>query len=1524
MLKAGKTKIAVISLIVLAVIATSVFAVGVFAATHTSSAELEPEWSTPSVTNDYDVEITNDGPDTVDEVRVYRNMDYTNFTCEEKTGWWLSFIEPKQACHYVAINSNYHILNGTSDIFEFSATAPSEDPEECELEWKFETRDVDEMWKTIYDTTSIDSKAPVTTKVYGKPSYPLNINDPASYPHYIATNTPITLTAVDMSEDCGIGVDYIMWRNVIVNDFYCETEHSGCSTARIEDGGWNNVSGDEVVILKEEESCHLLEFYAVDKLGNEENISRQCVFVDDTPPVGTKEVGEPKIAEGGFEEFDENDLVKDETYPGPNTVVTKTWDCAKVIWDIELEDLSYEYGHTEFGLVIGFSNDQAEFQVGTGQMFGAGSPPIYQECDGGPDPTYGCWAGGSGPTNDLPPGIVVSNPGGSGEPGYGDRVFHVEIPMQYLNSGDFYWGVSTAANWREGYGFTRYPEEWVRWSSTGIYTDAGLGDCWVRDHVTPITLTCEDQLPHPSGNEQVCYKISYDLDPFDLTSQYCEDSMEEGWCCGSSEEVIIFEEDSLHDLEYFCRDAVNKTSEIDLEWFRVDSLPPIITKTMIGTDHLGYRDGILNPDACPPKPGHNDECYVRDANQNGVRIDVMDDQTYPECAVDNVQCTYELLWTQPTGEPIIVDSGQFGEEGADIIFTEDSTHTLIVNCADALGNQMIEDVEIFKVDSVPPTTIKTFNPDAHVVEGIEWIDTVHDVVLNATDEKVGVEETWYMNLLAEDAVEELQLKVDSERPCEERNYCELVLTKIKNNPDHPYFEGKWQLYEGPFKKPEESCHILVYNSVDKLGNEEELNVNCFFVDKTPPVTTKTYEPDAYVDPASGLEYIDTAHEIILESEDVGPHPSGVAETQYRVSGSLGDSFCEPANCANWMTALRPKMGPWQTYTAPFGIDEESCHVIEYRSIDNVNKTEDIKWQCVYVDKTAPTITKTYNGLQFPNPIESNTPYPHYINSQTTVGISVDDTGPHKSGIKELEYRVTLVADAACEDELRCEEINLGENSWTPYDGAFNILEDSCHIIEIRAEDNVGKDSYHRQCVFVDNQAPEVIKEITGPQMDAETPVHKYLTNDSTITLTCTDQLPHPVGGEILNWDMYWKYDDCDVDGNWGDPIASGSEGTGYKEFTDLEDSCHKFVYWCEDALGNEQTENIEIDIVDNQAPTPIKVVGEPKTEWDGLDAHFYELDVFCLTEGNCWKVTLDTPISMNCTDPEPHPVDHERICFKVELDGDDATQVYCGEYGGTMEEGYCCLDQTIENFKFLESSEHNLEFYCEDALENRGPAHDEKFKVGGKDFEIQLNKKWNLISTPVVLLNENIEEVFEDIEEDIESVWAYDPLEELCDSEDGWCVYSPGEAPSNLLNTMQPGWGYWVLALDDTTLVIGGSLLAPGRTPPSRNLVPGWNLIGYYGMDHQEGYYGPDGNGKTAYAALYSLTSGEFGLAKWSSLYGYWSLNGVHEFEGYSVWDDLDPGAGYWISMKDNQQQYIYSPSTVCDDGGFLGCWLPF
>jgi len=185
-----------------------------------------------------------------------------------------------------------------------------------------------------------------------------------------------------------------------------------------------------------------------------------------------------------YQPFAKEILTLDENSGSPTVTVTRTVEGDKMIWDIELEDQETAdqfcaYGHTEFGLVIGDTNNQAKFQVGTGQMFGAGSLPIYQECDGGPNPTYGCWAGGSGPTITLPNGIVItgSTEGGyPNVPGYGGRKFHVEIPLSMLPECG-YWAVSVYGGQNYGHcksGYQQYPVDWVTWSSQGPYAVLGL------------------------------------------------------------------------------------------------------------------------------------------------------------------------------------------------------------------------------------------------------------------------------------------------------------------------------------------------------------------------------------------------------------------------------------------------------------------------------------------------------------------------------------------------------------------------------------------------------------------------------------------------------------------------------------------------------------------------------------------------------------------------------------------------------------------------------------------------------------------------------------------------------------------------------------------------------------------------------------------------------------------------------------------------------------------------------------------
>ncbi|MCK5040180.1 MAG: YncE family protein [Candidatus Aenigmarchaeota archaeon] len=641
---------------------------------------------------------------------------------------------------------------------------------------------------------------------------------------------------------------------------------------------------------------------------------------------------------------------------------------------------------------------------------------------------------------------------------------------------------------------------------------------------------------------------------------------------------------------------------------------------------------------------------------------------------------------------------------------------------------------------------------------------------------------------------------------------------------------------------------------------------------------------------------DHVTEITLDCEDQGDHPVEQETMCYRVSydnvsgiwGYITNQYCtefggtmEGDWCCNYVGD--------EPYV--FNFTEDSVHDLEFYCIDHLGNTEETTdLEYFKVDSVAPNTTKTYLEPYYVNP---QTGF-DYIDNASRIELTAVDGGDvcHVDGI-DTYYSYTKVRDYMCENN--CSAMHGHEDINNTYTEPFGIPEESCHLIEFYSQDALGNtEDVQYQCVFVDHTPPVTNKTYSAPFFEEEGT--KWITNMTNITLFAYDSEPHPSGVNRTYYrdvylenetDWHYCYDNCSEwtqDARYGLPTAPEPYNpTGYK-YTGLEESCHIIEYYSVDNVNKTETLNHQCVFVDNTAPIPDKKVGKPNSYCDNIS-------------GNCtweWKVTTMTPIILSCDDQGPHPSDHSIVHWRVWW---DRTQNWT-EWNTTTEGTEIYLE---------EECLHQLEFYCTDAVGHESEKDLEWIKVEGGAFNITLNPKWNLISVPFVMTEDSIEEVFEDIADKVISVWTYDGVA------DEWYVYTPGPG-TDTLTEMKPGWGYWVLmntsAMEGNSvqLTIGGRLFSEAATPPSKKVVPGWNLIGYYGTDGELGYYGPNENGDPTYCALYSLIDTVIGNPRWSSLVTYWGPNNPPWKYMYAK-NNMDAGAGYWMEID---VEDTYSFSTFC------------
>jgi len=1534
----GAVKGAMLILTLAFIVASASYIIPVLAV-HTDTVTIAPEWEECSnVAKTYTVTVTWTGGDDVREVRIFNNTNmtvgYKDFQCDPAPAGW-TLVDQSGTYSYCQYQT-FNYLNATNPTKTFTITVtPKTSTSTGVYAWKVQTLDITE-WigniNTYMLITKLDCKPPVTTKTYGTPTKVVD-----GY-RWINSSTPITLTALDDGPyglGDGVGVDKIQWRitKLDIKDSQCTETCSNGEYFGQGKGDWNE-SSTNVTFTIPEDSCHLIEFYANDTLGNTETpIHRQCVFVDNKPPVVEKTVGDPKL--GTETEFQTigNAIAEwstDDSYNGDYSVKlyvsngTHDMAAVEIPVDIQLNQISElkflqkianDYG---VNVILGvdangdgvYEAQDKLWHIGATQhdpgVLGGDS---FVEMDG-LSPSSGSWEEVN--TLNIQQWWTPNNDGNGFCPEFGwnylsdiqsaskcriEPTDHVKV-IKLLIGG--------SGSWMDKIAFVDYLK-----LNGNITLDEPL---WIGGS-SQVTLTCGDPQPHPVDNEKIYYRY------------FVDGNMIHDWQLYDG--PITFGEDSNHTLQYYCEDALGNKGETKTEDFKVDSTPPTITKTIIGPS-VGD---------CLPRPGHpEDKCYIKDTTGGDgtiVHVEATDpDPTGKGCNVNQIKCEWGYYldgkWSGMIGDDVIPPFN--------ITFNEDSNHTLVIKCWDKLKN-IAWDNETFLVDSLPPITTKTYgNP--HYPSDINsgapyphYINSSTPVTLTATDVKVGVDRIYWRDTVVED------------------RYCSTEFSGCQNGQG----SGSWNYTIGnttTFYKPEESCHIIEYYAVDKLGNNETIKKQCVFVDNKPPNTTKTVG-DPKIE-KGGYVYITNTTPITLTCTDQQPHPVDHSSLKYRYRFANNCGDLSGASWSNWQDPIGDPI------VKPVTFPEDSCHELEYYCVDALGNAEDIHSEIDVVDSKPPVITKAILGPMFYNATQDKT----YLDGVTIINVNAYDPTPHP--VDGVKCEAFYYLDGGATKHM------LIDDTIPPFNITFP--EETKHELHVKCWDGLKNKVEDIQTYYVDKTPPVTTKTYGNPKFSNSE--GEWISSSTLITLTVNDAGPHKTGIKETKYRVTLVGDDycnktlksyCDVSG-------SGTWNMYTAPFTIGQQSCHVIEYYSVDNVNKTETTKKQCVYVDNTPPTPAKDVGEPEAKWtpgkNGEQPSFFypeETKNCWATENSidCWKVTTLTPISLQCTDPQPHPVDHEKVCFNVEVDGCDKTEDYCDKYHGKTEFDekdnmtVCCLNNEIENFHFKEETEHNLKYYCVDALGNKGPVDEEKFKVEGTKFEISLYKKWNLISVPFTLLDNNPATVFnktfyegelvENVSDYIGSVWTYDPEHAICGQD--WCVWSPGEAPGNL--KIEPGWGYWVIVKakpedcgedghrcwfwnreDPLDLVIGGSLFSPATTPPSRNLVKGWNLIGYYGTNWEEYKGGTNGQtcgpgfnwfkdkiyGSNVYCSLNSLIDTQEGYPRWSSLWSYVSCGNDKTYwlglntcadqnNPQSNLDKMYAGRGYWVELDVPD---MYAPATTC------------
>jgi hypothetical protein len=930
---------------------------------------------------------------------------------------------------------------------------------------------------TSSETDRVDTTYPETIKTYGQP---LVEAVTGGYPKWITSQTPITLTVTDGGAICAIGVDKTYYRYLRVDDEYC-SDQSRCQQLPPIDKAWDSASPQLFNIP--EDSCHLIEYYTVDKLGNAEPVKKQCVFVDNAPPEIVKTVDTPKH---------ECTLDEKTQYGNPDYGCWYITQNAKITLDCD--DVM---PHPVDNVVLYYR----DYLLGQ-------TAPAYTAAQGGYTEIK--------KTEDSEHVLefycvdALGNSQGTAETPHKEiDIVDTQKPVSQKTVGDPKHTCTEA--------------EAMEYYKTGIPSDG----CYFITQNTPIELTCTDGQPHPVDHVNIYYRdYLFGNTPPEFTE------------VADNHITITKTEDSAHILDWYCIDELGNTESTHTEYDIVDTQAPITSKTV----------------GDPKIQGDGFDWWI--TKDTPITLTCTDQQPHP---VDHEKVYYRYK----------VDGGQFTNwilYTGTFKFNEDSVHNLEYYCVDELGNTEQTQTEVDKVDTTPPVTTKTYgNPLVTTNGGYpKWITSQTPITLTVTDGgaicAIGVDKTYYR-----------YLRVDDEY-CSDQSRCQQL----------PPIDKAWDSASPQlFNIPEDSCHLIEYYTVDKLGNAEPVKKQCVFVDNAPPVVTKEVgEPKHVCEEGENCDlYITSQTPITLTCTDQLPHPVDNVNIYYRyyIDGETPPAFTQDGS------------------QVTFNIPQDSRHIVDYYCVDALGNTDGTAQsphsEIDVVDNKAPISSKTFDGTKIPCSelsCANQKDCDYYITQNTKIVLSCSDQQPHPVDHQKIYYRY-FVDDVIHQD-------------WIEYTNPIQYNENSKHTLDWYCVDALGNtEQTHTQTERVDSTSPDTTKTVGDPKYGND---NYWVTSQTPITLTTLDkEIPCASGPATLYYTIN-RDSNCDgiIDIFGEEQSVQTNKDCQLSTTIYLGEEClHEIKWHAVDALGNVETEHTQLHKVDNTPPHVL--ILKPVDGWysDGED-----------------------------------------------------------------------------------------------------------------------------------------------------------------------------------------------------------------------------------------------------------------------------------------------------------------------------------